>query len=56
MLVISRGRARNRPLAPNYVLAIDHARKEIVLSIRGTKAFGDAITVTHFRPEPFLDG
>ncbi|CAM9163284.1 unnamed protein product [Scytosiphon promiscuus] len=56
VVALSRGKSRNRPMAPTYVLAVDHARREIVLSVRGTKAFGDAITITHFRPEPFLDG
>eukprot|EP00903_Cladosiphon_okamuranus_P016280 g15013.t1 len=56
VIALSRGKSRNRPMAPTYVLAVDHGRREIVLSVRGTKAFGDAITITHFRPEPFLDG
>lgn len=54
--MFSRGKARNRAMAPNYVLAADHRRREIVLAIRGTKGIGDAITITHFLPEPFLDG
>ncbi|CAB1116291.1 unnamed protein product [Ectocarpus sp. CCAP 1310/34] len=56
VVALSSGKSRNRPMAPTYVLAVDHGRREIVLSVRGTKAFGDAITITHFRPEPFLDG
>lgn len=43
-------------MAPTYILAVDHLHREVVLAVRGTKAFGDAITITHFRPEPFLDG
>lgn len=43
-------------MVPTYVLAVDHRHEEIVLSVRGTKAFGDVITVSHFLPEPFLDG
>lgn len=43
-------------MAPTYLLAIDYKHREIVLAGRGTKAFGDTITISHFRPEPFLDG
>lgn len=56
VVALTRGKSRNRPMAPTYVLAVDHGQREIVLSVRGTKAFGDAITITHFRPEPFLSG
>ena len=56
VIALSRGKSRNRPMAPTYILAVDHLRREVVLAVRGTKAFGDAITITHFRPEPFLDG
>lgn len=56
LVKLSTGSARGRPMAPTYVLAVDHRHREIVLSVRGTKAFGDAITISHFLPEPFLDG
>lgn len=56
LIKLSSGKDRGRPLSPTYVLAVDHRNEEIVLSVRGTKDFGDAITISHFLPEPFLDG